>query len=152
MKKALRNVLLGGTLVAGGLGTAVAFAQTGGAQSGSQAQSQAQEPAIQGSIPVAQGAAQYADMATVSLGDAVSAAQQAAGSSATPTSAELGVENGFLIWEIMLGNQEVYVDAGNAQVLKTEQAEMEGESENESENEGAESAESESGESESEND
>ena len=154
MKKDLRTLLLGGALVAGSLGSVVAFAQTGGAQGNSQTQNQmqSQEAAIQGSIPIAQGSAQYADMATVSLGDAVSAAQQSVGSSATPASAELEVENGFLVWDVTLGNQEVLVDAGNGSVLQTMQAEMEDGSEDESENEGTESAENESGENESEND
>lgn len=128
MKKELRNLLLSGALVTGTLGSAMVFAQSGGQTGGAQSQAQQtqmQEQAIQGSVPVAQGMAQYADMATVSLQDAVSAAQQATGVSATPTSVELEVEDGFLVWEVELGNQEVIVDAGDGSVLQTTQAEME---------------------------
>ena len=133
MKKELRNVLLSGALVAGTLGSAMVFAQTGGqtggAQTQTQSQPQMQEQAVTGSVPVAQGMARYVDMATVSLQDAVSAAQQATGVSTTPTSAELEVEDGFLVWEIEIGNQEIIVDAGDGSVLQTMQAEMEDDSE-----------------------
>lgn len=122
MKKDVRKFLLGGVFVVGSLGTVMVHAQTGGAQSGSQVQSQ---PSVQGSVPVHRGSASYADMASVSLQDAVSAAQQFVGASATPISAELEVENGFLVWSVTLGNREVYVDAGDGSVLQTRQAERE---------------------------
>ena len=40
---------------------------------------------------------------------------------------ELGDENGFLVWEVVIGDQEVKVDAGNAQVLQKEQVGAENE-------------------------
>ena len=119
MNKELRHILLSGALVAGSLGSALAFAQTNTqtppAQTGGS--SQMQTPAVTGSVQVAQGAAMYLDMATVSLQDAVAAAQQASGGTTGATSAELEVVNGYLVWNVTVGNQEILVDAGNGQVF-----------------------------------
>lgn len=133
MKRRLRTVLLSGALITGTLGSVVVFAQANTQTQAQTTQSQAQAQAITGSVPIAQGMARYAELATVSLLDAVSAAQQATGVSTTPTSVELSIENGFLVWEVTLGNQDVLVDAGNGSVLQTTQASMTemGESENE---------------------
>lgn len=147
MNKNVKTLLLGGALVAGTLGSVVAFAQTS-SQTTTQ-QTQTQPPPIVGSVQVGQGVAQYLDRATVSLQDAVAAAQQATGLNTSATSVELEVENGYLVWEVAIGDQEVIVDAGNGEVLQTMQAGMEDESEGmESEDEGAEheGAENESGE------
>ncbi|GGO33408.1 PepSY domain-containing protein [Deinococcus humi] len=35
----------------------------------------------------------------------------------TVTSVQLGNENGFLVYDVTIGNQEVIVDAGNGRVL-----------------------------------
>ena len=63
---------------------------------------------------------QYLALATVSLPDAITAAQDSLGSEALATEVELDEEGGFLVWEIDLGGQTVYVDAGSAEVLATE--------------------------------
>ncbi|GIW35174.1 PepSY domain-containing protein [Meiothermus sp.] len=92
-----------------------AFAQKTG-QGGSQ------YPTYTGSLPVQENlsAQQYQALAKVSMQDAIKAAQSALGSTATPTKVKLGVENGYLVWEVVLAGQEVKVDAGNGKVLHQE--------------------------------
>lgn len=86
----------------------------------------AQSPSYQGSIPVQedrsedQEAALYQNLAKVTRDQAVAAAQQALGTQAAPTKVQLGVENGSLVWEVVIGDQEVKVDAGTGQVLHRE--------------------------------
>lgn len=86
----------------------------------------AQSPSYQGSIPVqeAQGEDQeatlYQNLAKVTRDQAVAAAQQALGTQAAPSRVQLGVENGYLVWEVVLASQEVKVDAGTGQVLHQE--------------------------------
>lgn len=145
MKKELKNLLLTGALVAGTLGSAVVFAQATSQTDATQTQAQ---PPIVGSVRVPQGAALYLDMAKVSLQAAVTAAQQATGLSASPTSVELEITNGYLVWQVVIGDQEVTVDAGDGQVLQTVQADMEeaGESEHDSMSDGDEGAEQEAAE------
>lgn len=123
MKQA-KILLIGGIMLVGSLGTAGAFAQT----APTKLQTQMQEPNFTGSIALPQDnqsegaeAAAYGSMATVALDQAVKAAQDSLGVTDAPTSAQLDNENGFLIWEVVIGNQAVKVDAGNAQVLQTEQ-------------------------------
>ena len=111
------------TLAASALLSLAAF---GFAQQGTQ--SGAQDPSYKGSIPVqevegqgeAAEAQQYQSLAKVSLQEAVKAAQTALSSTAAPSKAQLSVENGYLVWEVVIGDQEVKVDAGNAQVLHKE--------------------------------
>jgi len=82
-----------------------------------------QTPAYQGSISVAnnQGEAQeaqeYTKLAKVSMQDAVKAAQAYVGTTQAPTSVQLGNENGYLVWEVVIGGQEIKVDAGTGKVL-----------------------------------
>ena len=126
MNKELSNILLSGVLVMGAFGSAVVLAQNTTQQNATPtntAQPQTQAPAFTGSIQVPRGAALYLDMARVSLQDAVAAAQQATGVTTSPTAVELEVENGFLVWSVTIGDQEVIIDAGNGQVLQTLQAE-----------------------------
>ena len=122
MKQHLKTLVLGGTLVVGSLGTMIALAQA----SGGAANGQMQAP-LNGSIKVPQDnqsegaeAAAYAKMAKVTLGQAVKAAQSSLNVSTSPSSAQLGNENGSLIWEVVIGQQSVLIDAGNAKVLQTE--------------------------------
>ncbi|BBL83346.1 hypothetical protein TthAA37_22110 (plasmid) [Thermus thermophilus] len=85
-----------------------------------------QSPAYQGSIPVQEGqneaqeANAYLSLAKVSQQEAVAIAQKALGTQAAPTKVQLGVENGYLVWEVVLAGQEVKVDAGTGQVLHQE--------------------------------
>lgn len=85
-----------------------------------------QSPSYQGSLPVQEGqneaqeANAYLSLAKVSQQEAVAIAQKALGTQAAPTKVELGVENGYLVWEVVLAGQEVKVDAGDGRVLHQE--------------------------------
>lgn len=129
MNQRTKTLLIGGTLLVGSFGPAVTLAQTTATPAKTQAQKQTREPSFTGSITLPQNdrsegaeAATYGSMATVSLDQAVKAAQDLLGATDAPTSVQLGDEDGFLIWEVVIGNQAVKVDAGNAKVLQTEQA------------------------------
>ena len=147
-----KTLLLSGALLVGSVGTTVALAQASGGTA-TQTQGQTQQPAFTGSIPLPQDnqsesaeAAAYMSMAKVTLDQAVTAAQSSLGNSTAPSSAQLDDENGFLVWEVVIGQQTVKVDAGNGKVLQTEQVGAEemadsetngGESENYDQNEGS---------------
>lgn len=122
-----------------GLAGVVAVAQRMGTSQAAQAQmgGQNQYPSYTGSLPVAQdqGMGAYQALAKVTAEQAVRAAQAALGTNASPTKVQLGVENGYLIWEVVIGGQEVKVDAGNGQVLHKEAAGQE-EQEEKGEHEG----------------
>ncbi|ADH64977.1 peptidase [Allomeiothermus silvanus DSM 9946] len=111
MKKYAKAILLAASALLG----LVAFAQKG-TQSGSQS------PSYTGSLPVQENlsAQQYQAMAKVSMQDAIKAAQSALNTTATPTKVKLGVENGYLVWEVVIAGQEVKVDAGSGKVLHKE--------------------------------
>src|SRR5699024_8616237 len=64
-------------------------------------------------------AARLLAQAKVDMSEAVTAARSAVTTSAQPVSAELDGDNGYLVWEVVVGNQAVIVDAGNAKVLQT---------------------------------
>ena len=126
MKQHLKTLVLGGTLAVGSFGTVVALAQASGGSTNSQTQGQMQ-PNLNGSIKVPQDnqsegaeAAAYSRMAKVTLGQAVKAAQSSLNVSTSPSSAQLGNENGSLVWEVVIGQQSVLIDAGNAKVLQAE--------------------------------
>ncbi|MER3480105.1 MAG: peptidase [Meiothermus sp.] len=93
---------------------AFAFAQQNG--------NGAQNPSYTGSLPVRENLStqQYQALAKVSMQDAIKAVQAALGTTATPSRAKLGVENGYLVWEVVIGGQEVKVDAGNGKILHQE--------------------------------
>lgn len=89
-----------------------------------------QDPAIQGSVALpndqngaengteiadAQEAAQYQGLAKITPAQAQAAALTAV--PGTVTSVQLGNENGFLMYDVVIGNQEVIVDAGDGKVL-----------------------------------
>lgn len=123
MKQA-KILLIGGTMLVGSLGTGSAIAQT----APTKAQTQMQEPTFTGSVALPQDdqsegaeATAYGSIATVTLDQAVKAAQDSLGATDAPVSAQLDNENGFLIWEVVIGDQAVKVDAGNAKILQTEQ-------------------------------
>ncbi len=130
MKERTKTLLLSGALLVGSVGTTVALAQASGGATNTpvQAQGRTQQPSFTGSIPLPQDnqsegaeAAAYASMAKVTLDQAVTAAQSSLGVQTAPSSAELGNENGFLVWEVVIGQQTVKVDAGDGKVLQTEQ-------------------------------
>lgn len=114
-------------LAASTLMSVAAFAQQTG-------QSGTQNPSYAGSLRVQENLStqQYQAMAKVSMQDAIKAAQAALGSTAAPTKVKLGVENGYLVWEVVIAGQEVKVDAGNGKVLHQEA--VGGKEENEGEN------------------
>jgi hypothetical protein len=124
MKKTLLAYTLLGVLAAGSLGSVAVFAQT----NTTPAQQGTQEPSFTGSIPItendalteAEELAQYQSLAKVSMTDAIAAAQKAVGTTEAPLSAELGDENGFLVWEVVVAGQEVKIDAGDGKVLYQE--------------------------------
>ncbi len=126
MNQQIKTLLISSTLLAGSFGGAVALPQATGTPA--KPQTQMQEPSFTGSITLPQDdqsegaeAAAYGSMATVSLDQAVKAAQGLLNVSDAPTSAQLDNENGFLVWEVVIGDQAVKVDAGDAKVLQTEQ-------------------------------
>lgn len=97
------------------------------AQVGKNPQPGAQSPSYRGSIPVQENlqgegneAQAYQALAKVTAQEAVKAAQQALGTTASPTQVSLGNENGYLVWEVVLAGQELKVDAGTGQVLHQE--------------------------------
>lgn len=57
--------------------------------------------------------------ATVSILDALNAGEAFAGKSAHTV--ELDNEDGNLVYEVVVGRQEIYIDAGNGQVLSSEE-------------------------------
>jgi hypothetical protein len=138
MKTRFLSYALLGILTIGASGVAV-FAQTQPSTTEPTTEAQAmQDPAITGTIPLpdtsteAGEAAQYQSLAKVTMQDAITAAQTATGLTSTPSLAALGNENGFLVWEIVIGDQEVKVDAGDGKVLH--QAAVGGEEMNDGEN------------------
>lgn len=141
MKKTFIAYTLLGVLAIGTFGPVAAFAQQ--KSPATQRQAQTQDTSLTGSVPIpedqnlseAEELAQYQSLATVTLDEAVAAAQGATGLNEAPTQVELGDENGFLVWEVVIGNQEVKVDAGNAQVLQTEQVGAEDEADDDEDSE-----------------
>lgn len=59
-----------------------------------------------------------APLAKITKAEAIAAAEAEAGGKATE--AELGSENGALVFEVEVGSQEVKIDAGNGKVLRVE--------------------------------
>ena len=131
MKRNQKAIILAASAL---LSLAAAFSLAQQNQSGSQ------DPSYKGSIPVQENltSQQYQALAKVSMADAIKAAQTALNPTAAPSTAKLSVENGYLVWEVVIGDQEVKVDAGNAQVLHKEAvgAGDEGDGENEGEGQG----------------
>ncbi len=137
--KRIAGAVVGVCLLAGSLGIGVALAQgptppppTAAVQQEAGADGQVQEPLYSGSIAVDQAqydgmsesdeAAGLQKMATISADQAKMAAE-AANPGATATKVELDNENGALVYSVELSNGlDVKVDAGDGQVVHTEQA------------------------------
>ncbi len=119
--RGLRAILLSAAFVSGVVGVEVVSAQSNPSVPSTETQTETMR--LTGSIPVPKGTTSYRDMARVSLADAVAAAQQATGDSGSPTSVELGVENGYLVWTVEFMDREIVVDAGDGQVLQDLQGE-----------------------------
>jgi uncharacterized membrane protein YkoI len=126
--KRVFGAVIAGALLLGSLSIGVVVM----AQQEAESDDQVQEPAYSGSIAVDQ--AQYegmseADEATALQGmatlsaDEAKAAAEAANPGTTAIQVELDNENGVLVYSVELGNGlDVKVDAGNSQILHTEQA------------------------------
>jgi ABC-type transport system substrate-binding protein len=112
MKKSGITVVLSSVALLGLFGLASAQTAT--------APTQTPETASVGSIKVPSSTTTYQALAKISLDEAVKAAQNHLGVSTGASSAQLGTENGYLIWEIVIGDQVVNVDAGDASILQTE--------------------------------
>lgn len=132
MKRNVRRRLLAGALILGLTSSAVVFAQPGNGSTAVAPAQPMQSPSYTGSIKLPQDsssegaeAATLQSKAKVTMAEAVKTAQTALGTSAQPSAAELGNENGYLVWEVVIGNQAVKVDAGNGQVLAKVGAERE---------------------------
>ncbi|MGB9592763.1 MAG: PepSY domain-containing protein [Anaerolineae bacterium] len=137
--KRIAGAVAGVCLLAGSLGIGMALAQgpvtsspTAVVQREAGVDDQVQEPLYSGSIAVDQTqfdgmsetdeAAALQKMATISADQAKMAAE-AANPGATATKVELDNENGALVYSVELSNGlDVKVDAGNGQILHTEQA------------------------------
>lgn len=128
----VKALVLGTVFLLGSIG--FGFSQGGNPGSSQQGTSQyagQQQQAYKGSIAVAQSQTDenYAEMpanlekmAKISLQQALQAAVNA-NSGASAVGAELGNENGFLIYSVSLNNGlDVKVDAGTGQIVHTEKA------------------------------
>jgi len=143
LNKRIVSVAIGVGLLLGSLGTGMVLAQgpsptgvpstnTGTPQEETGSNNGVQAPSYSGSITVSQAqheglgeadeAISLQGQATITASDAESAAL-AANPGSTVTKTELDNENGVLVYSVELRNgTDVKVDAGNGQVLQTEQA------------------------------
>ncbi len=141
LNKRFAGALVGAALLVGTIGSGAVFAQQAkptatppAVQQETDRDDQAHEPAYTGSIAVPQEQQEgksEADEATALQGMAKISADQAkaaavsANPGTTASKADLEDENGVLVYAVTLSNGvEVKVDAGNAQVLHTEQADQ----------------------------
>lgn len=133
-KKIISMLVLGLLLGGGAIGAYQVMAQNSSvAEKSAVAQQDVQEPSYHSSIAVDE--TKYEDkseqdeskilagLAKITADQAKKAAEAKIGSAAS--SVELGSENGSLVYEVKIGNQEVKVDAGNGSILKVEQADNE---------------------------
>jgi uncharacterized membrane protein YkoI len=130
-KKTIGMLALGLLLGGGSIGAyQVAAQNNNAAQTPTTVQQQeVQEPSYKGSITVDEtkyeGKSEQdeskalAGLAKITADQAKQAAEAQVGG--TTSSVELDNENGSLVYEVKIGNQEVKVDAGNGSVLKIEQ-------------------------------
>lgn len=132
--KILGLLSLGLLLSTGTVGVVKAMAQgSGGAASTAVQQQGAQDPSYRGSAIVDEnkndGQSEQAEskalsgLAKITADQAKRVAEAKLGGTATEV--ELGTENGTLVYEMLISNQEVKVDAGNGSVLKVQQADNE---------------------------
>ncbi len=113
MKKNIARITLSSALLLGTL--SLVSAQT--------TSNEASAPVV-GSIQVPSTESTYQSLAKVSMDEAVKAAQTHLGVSTAASSASLDTQNGYLVWEVQIGDQEVIVDAGNAAILQSGTAEQ----------------------------
>mgnify|MGYP001770787571 CR=1 FL=1 len=111
------------------------------AQRGSLGQAGPQNPSYPGTTAVSdeemdEAAEAQADrnLARITPDQAVQAAQQVLQTQATPKTVTLGNENGHPVWEVVIGNEEVKVDAGTGQVLHREPLGQEAQNEEDGKN------------------
>ena len=108
------------------IGTAsIAVGQTGASKDGDQGE---QSPKYEASITVDEETVEglseteekkaLAPLAKISETEAIAAAEAEVNRKASET--ELGSENGALVYEVKIGEQEVKIDAGNSKVLHIE--------------------------------
>lgn len=125
MKKVLGAIVVGSVALMW-LASGLAMAQS----SQSSFARQDQQPAYTGTIAVkdrdgageVQEAYQYKTLAKTTMDEAVKAAQASLNTAETPSKASLENENGYVVWEVVIGSQAVKVDAGTGKVLHSEQA------------------------------
>lgn len=109
---------LASTLGLGGLAIALESQDLDNVQT-----SQATEESEENDAEEKQEATQLQSLAKISAQQAIQAAEAAQGG--TASTVELENENGNLVYEVLIGQTEVVVDAGNGKVLYTEQANQE---------------------------
>lgn len=122
--KRTAGALLALALLLGGGGYGVMSAANAASANGNGVDEQ--EPQLNGSIQVTEDkslsekeeAAQYAGLAKITEAQAIKAAEANVGGTASEV--ELEAENGSLVYEVKIGNQEVLVDAGTGAVLFVE--------------------------------
>ncbi len=130
-KKTISMLALGLLLAGGAIGVHQAMAQSdNSAHAQISVKQETQDPLYKGSIAVDE--AKYEDRSEQNESKALAGfakitAKQAkqlaeAKVGGTATAVKLGNENGSLVYEVKVGNQEVKVDAGSGSILKVEQA------------------------------
>lgn len=136
--KNLKNQALVGAAAGIAVLSALGLAQKAGSSPGSAGGADVQEPAFTGTIRLPQEApghkdaggesaeaAGYGALARVTQDRAVQAAQLYLKTTAAPSKVALDDENGFLVWEVVIGGQELKVDAGDGRVLHAAKADAE---------------------------
>ena len=134
VKKILAMMLVFSFLVTVGV-MQVAAQSTGTENDLDQDQLEMSEPSYQGSITV--DGSEYdsiseqeesnalAKLATITADQAKQYAEEAVNGTETASKVELGNENGTLVYEVTIGNQEVKIDAGDGSVLHIENTDIE---------------------------
>ena len=134
VKKLLAMMLVFSFLVTVGV-MQVAAQSTGTENDLDQDQLEMSEPSYQGSITV--DGSEYdsiseqeesnalAKLATITADQAKQYAEEAVNGTETASKVELENENGTLVYEVTIGNQEVKIDAGDGSVLHIENTDIE---------------------------
>ena len=134
VKKILAMMLVFSFLVTVGV-MQVAAQSTGTENDLDQDQLEMSEPSYQGSITV--DGSEYdsiseqeesnalAKLATITADQAKQYAEEAVNGTETASKVELENENGTLVYEVTIGNQEVKIDAGDGSVLHIENTDIE---------------------------
>lgn len=140
--KNLKDTVLVGAVAGIALLSAFGVAQKAGSgpATGGGNDKETQDPAFTGTIQLPQDApgqdgagdeaaetARYQKLARITQDRAVQAAQMYLKSTVAPTKVSLEGENGYLVWEVVIGGQELKVDAGDGRVLHAAKADTENE-------------------------